>query len=216
MPNPLSSVRPRAGYVLAAVGTHSLRFNEKLARQAMEGISSWANVDFNMLQIYITLAGGAGADAATVFLSIESDGARKNAVAALAARKLDAQHQRIFSAILKVMGRRYRERNKLAHWVWGYSPQLPDALLLADPRAIALRMGPKLDDPVDNHVFVYTEADFSRILAANEEIAQQAFLFNWVIQKHPATSKTKLLQKICSVPEIAEILNPLQERASKS
>ena len=85
-----------------------------------------------MLRLYITLAGGASADAATVFLTIESDGARKSAITALADRRLDEEQKRLFWAILKIMGQRARYRHKLAHWVWGFSKMLPDALLLAD------------------------------------------------------------------------------------
>jgi hypothetical protein len=28
------------------------------------------------------------------------------------------------------------KRHKVAHWIWGYSPETPDALILTDPDAV--------------------------------------------------------------------------------
>jgi len=31
------------------------------------------------------------------------------------------------------------KRNKIAHWLWGDSPEIPEALLLVDPEAVLLQ-----------------------------------------------------------------------------
>jgi hypothetical protein len=38
MPNPLSKVKPGAGYVLATIGMYPLRSNDRWARLSMEAI----------------------------------------------------------------------------------------------------------------------------------------------------------------------------------
>lgn len=219
MPNPLSKVLPHAPLFLANVGDYPLKHNEHLARLAMEGIASWANVESIMLRLYLILAGGPEAQAAAVFLSIESDGARKSAIAALADLALDDEQKKLFRAMLKVIERRSKARHKLAHWIWGFSPALPDALLLADPRM--RNTSPALTRPIDSseafdayakaiydHVYVYTEQDFLKIVRDNDKAAGMAHSFTWIIEGHPMNANGRLSREIAEEPEIAEILNP--------
>ncbi|MFW6027974.1 MAG: hypothetical protein ACOC9Q_00400 [bacterium] len=165
-----------------------------------------------MLRLYLTLAGGAAADAAAVFLSLENASAKKAAITALVDRKLtDEGHKRLFHAISKVVDRRYKERNRLAHWVWGYSQQLPDCLLLADPKSLAMAEAQSPDElqkSLSEHIFVYRESDFAQILAGNEKAAEYAFLFNWIVQGHPANAGGELWTKLCAEHELSDILNP--------
>lgn len=49
--------------------------------------------------------------------------------------ELEKPHCDIFDAIITLFVKpAIRDRDKFAHWVWGYAPELPDALLLMEPR----------------------------------------------------------------------------------
>jgi hypothetical protein len=53
----------------------------------------------------------------------------------------------------------------LVHWTWGHSLNLPDALLLANPKSL-------LEGTLDkNEVFVYREQDFQTIIEANDRLS---------------------------------------------
>jgi hypothetical protein len=57
------------------------------------------------------------------------------ALKAAAEAALSKQEHRVLIAGLKVAERVRTPRNHLAHWIWGVCDQLPNALLLAEPKA---------------------------------------------------------------------------------
>jgi hypothetical protein len=103
----------------------------------------------------------------------------------------------VFSAALAVTDSAQKERHKLAHWAWGNSPDLPDALLLANParvkqRAIDIHLlfndlksgrqqetgAVERDADMFSMVegtFVYTKPDLQRIKAELAEAAAVVF-----------------------------------------
>jgi len=150
-----------------------------------------------MLNMYVELAGGAEADAAAVYLAMETNSAKSTAISILAERKLDADQLKLLRAIIKVAKSAQKERDKLAHWVWGTSTNLPDALLLSDPRNLQFN---------NDLIFVYTADDFEAMRRKFERIAGFGFEFRWILMGHPANRDGELYAKLCREPEIAEIL----------
>lgn len=180
----------------------------------MEGISTWSTVENQMLTLYMTLAGGAAADAAAVFMSIESDGARRSAIAALADLRMSTEQKRVFAAVLKHLATIRTARNRLAHWIWGVCAELPDTLLLGDPKVLVPLTGVRneadfvrMNAEFDTHILVYKEPDFRTIIKNNERAAYIAMKFNMVMKGHPADANGELLRSISVEPEIANILN---------
>ena len=153
MPQPLSRVTPNANFEIGNVGTRPLSQRPELAIMAMEVIASWSHVESFMMQMYIELAGGLETDAAAVFLALETTTAKSAAINVLAKRKLPADHVILLRAIIKIIKSGQKERDKLAHWIWGTSENIPDAILLADPRAIPL---------TKNDIYVYKAIDFEK------------------------------------------------------
>ena len=185
-----------------------MQTNEHLARLAMECIATWSTVESWMLNFYINLAGGNKSDSAAMFLALDSSSAKSNALTPFI-QKLDVRYQRLYAAVLKLLRSRQKSRDKLAHWVWGYSAELPDSLLLADPRVMVT-----VDKTVHSYllilaenVFVYREADFRKIIQNNEELAGYGFKLAWIISGHIANRDDRLYVKLCQEPSIREILN---------
>ena len=166
----------------------------------MEAIASWANVEQFMLNAYISLLGGAREDAATIYLALETQSAKVAAINAVARKKLTKEHNALLAAILKLAKANQKQRDRLAHWVWGNSPNLPDALLLADPRVMAVRF------PTHDDIQVYTSQDFNDLIAGNDRVCGHGFFFNWMISGQGPQSPEELYQRLCAEPEIRDIL----------
>ena len=175
----------------------------------MEAIATWSTAESWLLNLYLELAGGNKSAAAEMFLTLESRSAKSAALNPLIHR-LDGRYQTLYRAVAKLSRSRQSARDKLAHWVWGYSAQLPDALLLADPKALAAAK-PDVADPSQNHItphiYVYNEADFRSIIHDNEELAGYGFKFRWIVTNHISNRKDQLYHELCAQPAIADILH---------
>lgn len=198
MPQPLSRVAPDAHFEIGNVGTRSLAQRPALAVMAMEAIAAWSHVDSFMLKLYVELAGGEEADAAAVYLAMESSRAKATLVTVLAERKLSPDNLKLLRAIIKVSESAQKDRDKLAHWVWGTSPQLPDALLLADPRT-------HFSSP--ERIFVYKQADFEAMRVKFDRIAIWGNKFYFILIGNPANRDGRIYAQLCQEPEIAETLD---------
>ena len=109
------------------------------------------------------------------------------------------------------IGSNQKARDKLAHHIWGISPNLPDALLLVDPKAV-VTSAINYDE-----VYVYRENDLQSIIAANDRLCGYGLDLQFVIKGHVANRDGQLLTELCSQPEVAERLNRLggQDRTAQ-
>lgn len=206
MPQPLSRVKPGAGYNIGnvGIGDSPLVKRPQLALLAMEGIRSWSDVENFMLGLYIDMLGGDNDLAATAYLALDGSSAKSAVINAVAAKTLSTENLQLFRAIFNIAGTRQKARDKLAHWVWGFSDALPDALLLVDPRA---KVGGKMSE---EDIFVYREADFRSIMQDNERLAAFGATFRFIVIKHVSNKQGELYAQLCAEPPIAERLLRLQ------
>jgi hypothetical protein len=195
MPEPLSKVPPVA-VNLAATGY--VTSNPELAALALEAIASWANVELYQLMLFVDLLGGDHSIATDIYLALETDGPKRAAIRAAANASLSPDRLELLQAIFSLTDTATRQRNKLAHWVWGYSPDLPDAFILADPRAAVL------DGPRPDQMFVYRAADFRQLIAMNDRITTYFMDFAMVRSGKPEADER--LHVLLQQPEIAEKL----------
>lgn len=63
---------------------------------------------------------------------------KENGIKALARSKLQRPDYEIIDALLKMIKSQEKTRNKIAHWYWGVSDQVPDGLVLVDPRELLI------------------------------------------------------------------------------
>jgi hypothetical protein len=64
---------------------------------------------------------------------------KENGIKILARSTLRRSDYKIIDALLKVIDSQQKIRNKIVHWFWGYSEQIPDGLVLIDPKILLLR-----------------------------------------------------------------------------
>lgn len=101
-----------------------------------------------------------------------------------------------------------KARDNFAHWVWGASAKLPGALLLADPKAIAVLDPESVDfrERLRESVWIYREEDFHEITLANMKLAGCGLRFRHIINHHPANVEDQLYHQLCAEPALADIL----------
>ena len=208
MPQPLSKVAPNAAYSICNVGDYPLARHPDLALLVAEVISSWSNVEAFHLNLFINLMGGKKDKAAKIFLSLESRSARLSAIRAIAA-DLPEKHRNLLNAILSISRSYSKARDKIAHHVWGDSHDLPDALLLVDPKYADFET---LDR---SKVFVYRKNDFQRIIKDNERLAHFGGLLDFISQPVHSAGKDHIYERLSQEPEIAEQLRR-QSRVDKT
>ena len=202
MPQPLSRVNPNAGFRIGNVGDDPLQRHPELALLAVQVVASWSNVDAFLLRLFVELMGGPRDTAATVFLALETQSAKTAAINAVA-RALPDNHQRVLRAILAIAKTHQRGRDKIAHWIWGDSDALPEAILLIDPRAMAGDEPPNRDD-----IYVYRRNDFIELIRANERVAGFGMDLRFILMGHVANRDGALYARLCAEPEIQERLRP--------
>ncbi|MCO6388642.1 hypothetical protein [Aliihoeflea sp. 40Bstr573] len=172
--------------------------NPALGLLAMEAIASWSNVENFLLGLYLELLGGAGDRAAIAYLAIETQSAKTQAINAVARSVLSDEHSRLLAAILAVAKTSQKSRDKLAHHVWGFSPDLPAALLLIDPRVAARETEP---EEYRKHVMVYRELDFREIIDLNNRICGWGLDLRFILMGHVANGNGAIYDALCAEPE---------------
>jgi hypothetical protein len=132
-----------------------------------------------------------------VYLAQETSIAKFAAITVLAERKLSPENLRLLRAIIKVSKSAQKDLDKLARRIWGASEDIPDALLLADPRL--------LDGVIDGILF-YCKNDFGAIISRFSRIAGWGVLLKFIMMGHIANQEQQLYVQLCQEPKIAEKL----------
>jgi len=132
MPQPLSSRTPVTGYSLGNSYDQPLTRPE-FAPLAMAIISGWALVETQVGGAFVKMVGESVTPAVEIFLALQGAG-QQAALQAAAKTCLDEQGLELFEALLALHASSAKERNRVAHWIWGTSPALPNDALAADPR----------------------------------------------------------------------------------
>lgn len=143
----------------------------------------WNEIEARIASFLSALAGG-DATVISVFLAIKNDGAKRSTIDTISELKLSPDDHTRFQAILKLIGERYSDRNKVIHGAWGISKEYPDKLLWADIRettllhisVMNLSPGERVAALIkaQKKISVYGMADFleieKRLMAAYEEL----------------------------------------------
>jgi hypothetical protein len=113
---------------------------------------------------------------------------------------LEARYFDLLQAILRVAKIGQSGRDKLAHWIWGYSPQIPDAFLLANPRDTVSGI-------TNETVYVYKQRDFDDIIKLNDRLCGYGLQFLFILRKHVANEDDALYHELCAEPDLQDKLS---------
>jgi hypothetical protein len=209
-PQPLSRVRPNA-IVMASPDAIVLR--PKLAPLIAEIIARWADIEANIGSILSYILRAEAAPTAAMLYAIRSSSAQIEMVLAAGSVKLFDPELEIFEAVIQTAKTVAKKRNHIAHHVWAYTTELPEALLLIEPEAysdmfVELQEAFKLPSagwtflhPDRERTWVYRENDFLQIITDLKTVARcTTFLINYLQPKHIA--RDRMYSTLCSEPSI--------------
>jgi len=224
MPQPLSAI-PKATKVTLGNNMDSpSRHRPDLALLAMNVVAEWSLLESFVNGLFVKLLGTNAGAAAAIFSSIRSQAGQRDAFQAVAASALDndPEKQDLIVAVLEVCNKAAKTRNRVAHWVWGHSDNLPNAVLLADPNAVTTYMAKLVDwaaarergekaaypDIDRRRVYAYTEQDFTE---ASQRIQRAMWLVSHVRMAMPPELPGALsLTQLSAEPELQKELDRLR------
>jgi hypothetical protein len=222
--NPLTRVLPDAADVpIVFNSAESLKARSELAVKVAQCIGISAEVE---IWLGVALANLMQADfkaAIAMYSSVQSRSAQIGMLRAAAETALPQDESDIFEAILSAsIIPAIKDRDKLAHWVWGLTDQLPNDLLLIEPQEtrdyyIGFMKPAVRTTETRDHIFVVTDNDLQRILARLEKAKENIGRLNgclWGQRSTPA--REELFQKLSSEPGILQAIDRLQKARKSS
>ena len=184
MPQPLSTFLKTGNYSLQ-FNADALRDKPDFAALIAEAIARWARIEAGVGNIFVEMLGSEINAGYAMFSALRATTLQFQVIKSTANSVLTGEALEVFSATMGVVESVQPERNRLAHWLWGSSPQVPEGLLLIDPvyaRDMNVRREKyqrefikemKLKVTVEEHmsffkydlskIFVYRKSDLERI-----------------------------------------------------
>lgn len=99
----------------------------------------WTEIQARIATLLVALLEGEAKTGIAMYFAITSDGGKRAVIDTICDLKLEKAQKEEFQRILRKVGEREVERNRIVHGAWGISPKYPDDLLWSDLRdAIAL------------------------------------------------------------------------------
>lgn len=130
-PQPLSRVRSDA---TAFWGPHAFIERPVHAVSVVRTIAHWAEVEAILGTVLTNMLSAHAGPVAAVYSRINGNVARNAAIEGAASVVFSGLRLDFFNAALVAIRKLGSKRNDFAHWLWGYSPEIPDGLLLLDPK----------------------------------------------------------------------------------
>jgi hypothetical protein len=136
MPQPLSSMSPNIRIDVGNSHNRPTEHYPELGLLAMDVVSSYATLETFLTSVFVELLGDSPDHAVAIYLGSDSQSAKNAAFRAVAAETLSETELQYLEALFSVIKASGKLRHRIAHWAWGFSPDLQDAVLLADPRGL--------------------------------------------------------------------------------
>lgn len=110
------------------------RERPELALAMLDVITSWASAEVDIALLVTSIIKGDVKSILEDLFNLKNGVRQRELLMQLAAKHSSAEYIDYLSAVLKMLLRSQRSRNRLVHHLSGISPQIPDGILLADPR----------------------------------------------------------------------------------
>jgi len=220
-PQPLSSVNRNA--IVKGGSTIAFQKHPDLAMLVAQAIGAWAELDSTISKILIQMLGAHAEPAARMYAALRSSQAQFDALAAAARCSLQPRDLELFNALMLVVRPARRARHRLAHDIWCYSDDLPDALLLIEAnshfnffvqRNIWEFQPDSSTDFERIRVFVYRERDLREILANFTQTHELLALFAVAAGGGPGAESN--YHELVLEPPIQEALTRLRRQSGSA
>lgn len=129
MPQPLSS----RGVKTLVTGNITTE-RPALAGAALRIIANASEADFALARALLNISPNSAKQLAELFSSQENDAKKGATISAIATTHLNAEMLALFKRIERAHRSMRKERTPFAHWIYAYSNERPDLLILIDPK----------------------------------------------------------------------------------
>jgi hypothetical protein len=225
---PLSRVNPDA--IMNWGIRNAIAERPTVGVKVAECIAEWAEIE-TVLGLFLAMLLHANEKAAlAMYSAVENRAAQLRMITSAAKSTLRPSHFDVISVLLTATVRPcMKDRDRLAHWCWGYSAEVPDALLITEPsNKLALLLNtvtnqakgakPPPTITVDfSKVFVLRAEDLARTLTRFVDALdglQLAIASVW--SANSQQSRDGFLQTLSSKPQIRLGLLRLAENRQKN
>lgn len=240
MPQPVSSLGRKIGIHIGNNVDSPSVHRPNLALAAMNVVAEWSILESFFSDLFMQMLGANPRPAAAMYYALSGEASKKAALRAIAQTVLSMEEQDVFEAILSLFTSVAKDRNKIAHWIWGYSSDLPDAVLLWDPAAKANwdiayheyqhaserfvrdgREGKQPDSATDptppkfstDGIYIFRARDFSDISSRVQRLMGFVTSFRFVLMRsHPVNEDGEVFAQLSSEPEVRAFLDRLDQR----
>ncbi len=208
----------------AAVRSYPAPFESHLVRRATEIISTASAVEAQLGTLLVTILGANAAPAAAAMLnSLHSASASRAAIMAAAEVTLRPDQFDVMQAVMRITSIAMKPRNLIAHCLWEYSPDLPDAILFVEQAAamklnLELQSDPGPADPSTTGwdkslVWVYRAPDFQQALSAITRALHLIAKFRIELRMSPEHLERigDALPRLSNEPDVREFLDRIQK-----
>jgi len=208
-----------------AIGPGQINSRPELASLVGQCIATWADVELQMgLSLGAILKTNSEA-AVALFLAAKTSRAQRDSLAAVARLLLTGDDLDAFEALMTIYAGLEKQRNALAHGLFGTSDALPDALLWCDMQDhanflinvyLADYQGKPLADPhakLRKDMFVYTRRDLEELLRDLTELQRAAFYFH--CHHQPRENKSQeIFKEMVKLPAMCSALRMVRNSRS--
>jgi hypothetical protein len=189
----------------------------EVAAWVAQCIANWSWVESVTGNLFVNLLGTNLTAGAALYNDMTSALAKDRALRSVALAAVSPTEYTLFEALLKVKASLQTTRDRLAHWYWGVCNELPDGLVLVDPRYLAGFRADLLErrDKGDlsgaqidkSKIYAVRVKDLQADAAQFADFAQLMFKFaNLVAEKRPSR-REQLHRELSSDARIREVLD---------
>jgi hypothetical protein len=208
--------------------SHAMILRPSISSKVAQYIAHWAEIE-TRLGMFLALLLHANEQAIlAMYMGVENRAAQLRMINSAAEAVLPKEHNDVISIFLTTeITPAQKYRDKLAHWCWGYSDELPDSLLIRHPRFHIADVAKSLksqashgiaDVPADHtEIFVVREPDMDRSLsdlAETETSLRMAMATVW--DHNSPLEHAEYLQKLSNTPRIRAGLERLNAGRQKN
>jgi len=205
---------------MTTFGPESLGLRPELAPYVATTIGIWSYSETVYASILTNLMQADFRIVHEMFYALKSADARRQVLQAAAEETLKDQDLIIFNAVRKCTNASRSRRNDFAHWLWGTSDALPDALLLVSPKYLtkfdvhmaAILAGQKQSKDHDwndwvnerQGIYVYKEVDLKRDLEEALWAHSKITLLAMCLSQPHAEGREQARNELSADPRIQE------------
>lgn len=163
-PQPLARVKPEASLHIGALSPAG-DFDPELCRLAVHVISLWSYTEAGLLRMAAQFLASEQPLVTHMLQAVKNAEGRRAAVKAAGLQRLSggSDDASFFLAALDALGHAEELRNRYAHQIWASSPDIPDAIILIDPRLIERAEALEAAGAIEGHWLLPSASHFDRM-----------------------------------------------------